>query len=205
MVDCGVCENRGWWLRDDGGNKTAVRCACQKPDAGGLLRRAGVPPKYRTFTRATYSAAWPPEFAEWPAGESWVLTILGLVGVGKTHLGTALFAERLEAGARGRWCDVGELLEDLRALDYEAAGDALLRLRQVPLLMLDDLTARYKTAFAESQISGLLRARDARQLPTILTASVSLVDIGLDDPALASRLGAQLVIELTGADRRLEE
>ncbi|HVT59902.1 MAG TPA: ATP-binding protein, partial [Thermoanaerobaculia bacterium] len=132
-------------------------------------------------------------------------TIFGAVGTGKTHLATAILGEWLAAGGRGLWRETSSTLEEIK---WAMAGGSAERLIQQlkserHLLVLDDLLSQQGTDWTEFLLSHVLRYRQGRHLPTVITANVTdLVDLDKLEPRLSSRCGAGIVIGLAGEDRR---
>ena len=126
------------------------------------------------------------EWAEQPGG--W-LTLIGGTGVGKTHLAAAAANDRLAVGDRVCFAVVPELLDALRASyrdDGEASFEATLAwLKDVDLLVLDDLGAHQATEWANEKLYQLCASRYLRRTPTLITTNVAPESL---DPRLASRL-----------------
>lgn len=170
------------------------------------LEGAGVWPAYRSCSRATWRGEWPPELAalspSTPLPPSTLIT--GPVGCGKTHIATALLVTWQEAGQRGLWRDVGDLLRQVKATFGMEPGeflDPLERLRTCDFLVLDDLGAEQPTDWNESAIGQLIRYRHGHSRKTIVTTNLAAADL---EPRVASRISAGLVIRLAGRDRRRE-
>lgn len=126
------------------------------------------------------------EWAERPAG--W-LTLIGGTGVGKTHLAAAAANDRLAVGARVCFAVVPELLDALRA-SYRDDGEASFEetfdwLKNVDVLILDDLGAHQATEWANEKLYQLCASRYLRLAPTLITTNVAPESL---DPRLASRL-----------------
>lgn len=213
-MSCERCGDTGFVITPDGGNGTASRCPCKVPSMRQRLETAGVWPKYLECTRASWKGPWPESrLVNWPA-PACTCTLHGLVGRGKTHLATAIFAETLATVGWGMWRDVSDALEALKRGISTGQHEVLLdRMKRTPLLLLDDLGAHHATEWTESLLSSVLRSRHGRQLPTILTLNIgedpqrpghSLGLLAIDDvePRLASRLSEGVVIELRGQDWR---
>lgn len=138
----------------------------------------------------------------------------GEPGRGKTY--AAAHAVRVSVeGSRGpkvpaKLVSARQLLDSIR--DGFNGGDrgALRRAETVPLLALDDLGAERPTDWAIETITGLIDARTAEGLPTIVTSNYSLGQLrglwgGMPGARIASRLGGACErIEVTGPDRRLQ-
>jgi len=143
-------------------------------------------------------------FAQQPSG--W-LVFTGSYGSGKTHLAAAIANYRLSQGHPVLFVVVPDLLDYLRATyapnspsTYDERFD---KVRNVPMLILDDLGTQNTTPWAAEKLYHLLNYRYNAALPTVITTNQSIDDL---DPRLASRLrDHQLVatIPLYGTDKRL--
>jgi DNA replication protein DnaC len=136
-------------------------------------------PQRTAFNRARQFAAHP---------EGW-LVIMGGYGVGKTHLAAAIGNYRLENGEPVLFQVVPDLLDHLRAAyapGSEAGYDELFEsVRQVPLLILDDLGTQISTQWAQEKLFQLLNHRHNFKLPTVITTNKSFDEM---EPRLASRM-----------------
>lgn len=126
------------------------------------------------------------EWAEHPGG--W-LTLIGGTGVGKTHLAAAAANDRLAVGDSVCFAVVPELLDGLRA-SYRDDGEASFEeifawLKNVDVLVLDDLGAHQATEWANEKLYQLCASRYLRRAPTLITTNVAPESL---DPRLASRL-----------------
>jgi len=134
-------------------------------------------------------------FADAPEG--W-LVLLGDTGVGKTHLAVAIVRERLEAGESVAFAFVPALLDHLRFTftpDSTVNYDQLFEwIRQVPLLVLDDLGAQRTSPWAEEKLYQLIVYRHNARLATVITTRGLSADNSdpissrLKDPSLVSVL-----------------
>ena len=125
-------------------------------------------------------------WAERPAG--W-LVLLGANGCGKTHLAAAIAVERLAAGDRVAFTTVPDLLDELRATFAPDASERFERLfgrlRDVDLLVLDDLGAHQSSGWAQEKLYQLLNYRHLGRRPTVITSDLELTKL---EPRIASRL-----------------
>lgn len=142
-------------------------------------------------------------FAADPSG--WLM-IEGTYGCGKTHLAAAIGNERLARGDMVIFITTPDLLDHLRGTfgpNSEVGYDQLFeRIRNVPLLILDDLGAENATAWAEEKLFQLLNHRYSHRLPTVITTNANLDAL---DPRVRSRLLDENVIHryvITAPDYR---
>ena len=124
----------------------------------------------QSFTRA-YEAAM--AFANEPKG--WLI-LVGPNGCGKTHLACAIANHRLNLGQPAFYIGVADLLDHLRSAfspSSEIAHDDLFeRVKNAPLLVLDDLTLSATTPWAKGKLEQLLNYRFNVRLPTVVTTDV---------------------------------
>ncbi len=125
-------------------------------------------------------------YAENPQG--WLL-FQGNYGSGKTHLAVAIANYRLERGESVLFMTVPDLLDHLRstfAPSSETQYDELFeRVRNSPLLVLDDLGAESATPWAQEKLFQLINHRYLHRHHTIITTNVELDKL---DPRIRSRL-----------------
>jgi DNA replication protein DnaC len=115
------------------------------------------------------------DFADNPRG--W-LVLLGPSGCGKTHLACAVANHRLKLGEPVFYITAADLLDHLRSTfspTSDTTYDELFeQVKNVPLLVLDDLALGSATAWAKEKLEQLLHHRFNARLATIITADVSL-------------------------------
>ena len=128
--------------------------------------RSGDANKQERFT-AAYQAA--KAFAAEPKG--W-LVFAGPSACGKTHLAAAITNERISHGYPAFFTTTPDLLQHLRSAfgpDSEIPYDEFFnRVRDAPLLILDDLGAQATTPWAKEKLDQLLTHRFNSQLPTVV-------------------------------------
>ncbi len=128
--------------------------------------RSGDTKAQERFT-AAYEAA--KAFAAEPKG--W-LVLTGHSGCGKTHLAAAIANERIDHGYPVFFITTPDLLQHLRSTfspDSEILYDEFFnRVRNTPLLILDDLGAQATTPWAEEKLDQLLTHRFNSQMPTVI-------------------------------------
>ena len=206
MADCEICLGRGWVVAADGGNGLARRC--RRRTELLLVQRlaaAGVWMDQLHCTRETWRGEWPTDKLRDFGRTRHFCTVIGPVGSGKTHLATAMLGEWLLAGGRGLWRESSTAVQEIKRGLAGGSADRLIDELKAEgrLLVLDDLLTEQGTEWSEFLLSHVLRYRQGRHLPTVITANVTdLADLDEIEPRLSSRCGAGIVIALTGADRR---
>jgi DNA replication protein DnaC len=126
------------------------------------------------------------KFAEDP--HDW-LVIAGQTGRGKTRLAAAIGNYCRGCGTRVMFVVVPDLLDRLRSAynpgNPRAFDDMFDRVRNVPLLILDDLGAQSGTPWADEKLFQLINHRYNACLPTVITTNLTVRDM---DARLGSRL-----------------
>jgi len=128
------------------------------------------------------------EYAARPDG--WLI-LQGPPGTGKTHLAYAIAGECLRKGRPAFAHTVPDILQLLRnAYDDEGMFDkALDDLKNVDLLVLDDLGAQRDTSWAMETLYQILNYRYARRLGLVVTTNLDLANATDEiEPRLLSRL-----------------
>lgn len=149
-----------------------------------IVNRQGYPQTVTTILMTAHRAAL--RFAEHPQG--WMV-FTGGYGSGKTHLAVGIGHERLRRGDSVLFLTVPDLLDHLRntySANSEVTYDSFFdHVRNVNLLILDDLGAENPSAWAQEKLFQLLNHRYVRHLPTVITSNVPLERL---DPRISSRL-----------------
>ena len=139
-------------------------------------------------------------FAENPKG--W-LVLSGSSGCGKTHLAAAIANCRLQKGHPVFFVTVPDLLDHLRTTfspSSDVTYDELFeRVRNAPLLLLDDLGRQSSTPWAEEKLFQILNHRFNAELPTVVTIS----DIKNLDERLAVRLQNPAIAQICELEKAL--
>lgn len=132
-------------------------------------------------------------FAEKPDG--WLL-LFGGTGCGKTHLAVAIANSQLAQGGEVYFTPVPDLLDHLRVTyspDSRVTYDELFdRIRQSPLLILDDYGKENATAWANEKLYQIIVHRHNARLPTIITTTELPEEPG--DP-ISSRLNDTSIVK----------
>lgn len=208
---CEICNGIGWVTPDvpvgHPGYGKAVPCRCaverwesQKTDRlrrfsnlGPLTRlifdslvpqgRSTDPENQRLFSKAFEAAQ---SYAQNPQG--WFV-LVGASGSGKTHLAAAIANVCIERGLQVYFMIAPDLLDHLRstfAPSSEVSYDDLFeQVRNVALLVLDDLGTQSSTPWATEKLFQVLNHRFNAQLPTVVTTNVKLDRL---DESIHSRL-----------------
>jgi DNA replication protein DnaC len=199
IEDCPLCRGTGWKLvaRKDGETGTmAIACECGMQErAEKVMERARIPKRYEHCDFESYSTdladgkTWTPQHEQslkqaklfvqgfvrdYPSTEKGLL-LVGPSGVGKTHLAVASLKELIGRGHAGLFCDYRELLKEIQA-SYNPASEStemgvLEPIRNVELLVLDDLGASKPSAWVLDIIGLILNARYNERRMTILTTN----------------------------------
>jgi DNA replication protein DnaC len=125
-------------------------------------------------------------FADAPDG--W-LVLSGVSGCGKTHIAAAIVNRMLERGEPALFVVVPDLLDHLRAA-YQPGADVgydelFERVRNAPMLVLDDLGTQAPTPWAQEKLFQLINHRFNARLPTVVTTNMAPDQI---DERLRTRL-----------------
>ena len=212
-VDCDRCSDLGWYTDDvaidhpDFGR--FVICDCQQNnldehDNSQLIRYSNLGylvrfnfesflpeyssvPDIQSLIKNAKEAAI--EYTTSPRG--W-LVLVGPHGSGKTHLSAAIANQCIQNGHIAIYIDVPDLMDHLRnsfspdtAYSYSEMFD---RVRNTPLLILDDLGSAYPTPWALEKLQQILNHRFNAELPTVIATSQELSSL---DSYIRSRLKAK--------------
>ena len=168
----------------------AFPCRCQQPEPAGraaaLHRYSNLGPLRRiTFPTINPAGPFPDAVGQSMFREAWAaaaafaenpngwLTFTGPSGSGKTHLAVATANRCIELGFTTYFIVAADLLDHLRATyapDNPVSYDELFeQVRNVPILVLDDLTAQATTPWAREKLFQIISHRFNAELPTIIT------------------------------------
>jgi DNA replication protein DnaC len=151
---------------------------------GFITDSVGYSEEEQTSLNYALNTAW--QFANEMRG--WLL-LEGPYGCGKTHLAAAVGNYRLSQGDMVLFITVPDLLDHLRAaygpsseISYDETFE---RVREVPLLILDDLGVENPSPWAQEKLFQLFNDRYTHQRATVITTNADVNDL---DPRIRSRL-----------------
>jgi DNA replication protein DnaC len=247
LENCTLCRGTGWKLvaRADGARgNVAVACDCGMEErASRVVERAHIPKRYEHCDFESYvtdladGKTWTPQHSqslknanlqtqgfvrEYPGSAEKGLLLMGPSGVGKTHLAVASLKELIRRGHGGLFCDYRELLKEIQA-SYNPASEStemgiLEPIRNVEVLVLDDLGASKPSAWVLDIIALVLNARYNERRTTILTTNYfdeapnaepaarlpGGQRVAVREDALADRIGARMRSRLYEMCRTVE-
>lgn len=194
-VVCPICKGIGYYLLDvpvgDPNFGVLITCCCRRAEKERrareqLLRMSNMAAfadkTFETFddtvwgVRRAYRRA--REYARNPSG--WLI-LFGNYGCGKTHLAAAIANELLKRDFELIFANVPDLLDHLRStfgpsseVGYDARFDLI---RNIPLLILDDLGTENTTPWAQEKLYQIINHRYNYRLPTVITCNRSPSEI----------------------------
>lgn len=178
------------------------------------------------MTRAGWSdhggeTPWPAIVSSWVKGEGGpVVTLSGLPGIGKSHVGVATLMHYLGPGAWNRhkwWDDNGtggevrhggmyctgrELAEEYQVGKFRGRP-LLTRALKEPLVVVDDVAwDRSLEDIERGAVASLISSAEQTQAGLILTTNLDPELFARIDGRVMSRLAAGVMVPLQGRDRR---
>jgi DNA replication protein DnaC len=223
---CLLCDDTGWKPIEVNGTRRVVRCDCwRERTIGDRLSKALIPTRYKNCTLESlrpYNESLRQGVVrarrfidEYPVVERGLL-LLGLAGVGKTHIAVGTLKEIVrKTGATAIFYDTRDLLRTIRGTyDPVARASEVSILRPVmdaELLVLDDLGAERPTDWVEETMNLIVNTRYNERRATIFTSNyLDIPDI--EDPnSLLSRIGFRMrsrlhemcsIVEIDAGDYR---
>lgn len=204
-VLCSVCQDSGMEVVL---GKGARRCRCRlEQRQSRLLEQSKIPRRYETCTLASYRPA--PNngtqfqafnfafklVSEFPSVNHGLL-FMGPVGVGKTHLATAILRGLVERGVPCRFYEFGALLGEIRD-SYNPVSQAselkvLAPVYEAEVLVLDELGASKPTDWVQDTMMQIIGKRYNDRKLTIFTTNYADVRHTPAEETLEDRIGTRL-------------
>ena len=217
---CQYCGGVGWLRRDLPVNHPEfgqlVRCVCKENEINqSAQQRLYSASNLENFKQMTfnsfsvqgrlgladeqihslqYALSQAQKFAASPHG--W-LVMMGTYGCGKTHLAAAVANACVEFGMTTLFLTVPDLMDWLRnSFDAKDTNfeERFEEIRNVGLLVLDDLGSQNTTKWANEKLFQIIDYRYVRKLPMVVTTNLTLEDMDdrirsrLQDPDLCTRV-----------------
>jgi DNA replication protein DnaC len=134
------------------------------------------------------------------------LTLLGPPGVGKSHLCYGLIAAAYEADIHARYIVWGDVVDRVKAaFGQRDSEDARLveRLKELDLLVLDEIGVRSGSEWDQNQLFGLIDHRYRHQRPTVVASNLTAETLNNIGERAADRLReANVTVSIPGESRR---
>jgi len=171
-----------------------------------------VPPLYFDAPQKPFEATFKAIYRSMVESKHGGALLYGSAGTRKTTFGTKLMAEKMldyitDYGIDGLWSTAPNLLAEIRATysvkSKETEIEVMQRYSNYGILLIDDLGAEKKTDWSLSAFYSILSNRINYMKFTIITTNLTLEELHLWEPRIASRLGSFQVIVMTGKDWRL--
>ena len=209
--ECEVCRDAGFVhprREDDSVDyRSIVPCKCKVEQfeaerEQAMLKFCQIPPGTGTWTFENFNVgnnesltdakAAAMQLADESGGTKW-LTLVSKIDRGKSHLAIAVCRRWLARGKPARYALAPVLLDELRQ-GYNAEGDYkydkwMSFLKNVPLLVIDDLGTEKPTAWALEKLMVIIDHRYVSGLPLMVTTNKSVNDLPGDDEG---RIGSRL-------------
>jgi DNA replication protein DnaC len=200
-----------------GGGRAAEPCECQhERRLWALLERAQIPSRYAGCTLESFKAGGDlfmaantaRRFVEIYPGENdgTGLLFTGSIGVGKTHLATAILQKLiLEKGVPALFCDYRELLKSItnsyNAHVQTTELEVLKPVFEAEVLVLDELGAAKPTEWVWETVAHILNTRYNDKRTTIITTNYPNLPPGAASAQDAGALARQSTREESLGDR----
>lgn len=219
---CHLCDDTGWKSVTTDGVRRVVRCDCWRE--GAAIRRVAQSNIYKRYEHCSFanfrayneSLKRALAFArkvvdEFPLDRGMLL--IGLPGVGKTHLAVATLKSWMEKGGTGLFYTTMELMSQLRGTysGFERTSEAAIldRVSTVDMLVLDELGRERATEWRDEMLHLIVNARYSNRRATLFTTNFDLSDDPIN--GLQARVGFRIYsrlhemcefIHVDGADYR---
>ena len=223
---CPLCDNTGWKPIEENGTRRVVRCDCWRERlAADRLAASSIPSRYKHCTLETIRTYNEPirkavaaahRFVEmFPVADRGLL-LLGLAGVGKTHIAVGVLRAVIQkCAATGVFYHTPELLKTIRG-SYDptirtSEMSVLKPVMEAELLVLDDLGAERPTDWVEEMMNLIVNTRYNERRLTIFTSNYLDIPDITEPNSLLCRIGFRMrsrlhemctIVEIDAADFR---
>jgi len=213
-MSCPRCDDTGWKPVETDGVRRVERCDCWRDEAGRRrLAAANIPRRYQHCALADFDAyndslKRAMTFARrvidtFPAGDGGDrgLLLMGMPGVGKTHLAVAILRDCIfERGAQGLFYSTSDLMALLRST-YTGEGAAtesqvLRSMTAAGVLVLDDLGRERATEWRDEMLHLIVNTRYSERRLTIFTTNFDIGTDTTDPDTLQCRVGFRVYSRL---------
>jgi len=212
-VTCSICEDTGWKPITIDGVSRVIRCECwRSKSASARTARANIPTRYQHCSLDNFEAyneslkravdyakrvvaQFPVRIGERDSG----LLMIGLPGVGKTHLAVAMLRACIAKGGSGLFYTTSELMSLLRNT-YSGQADttesAVLRdVSEADIVVFDDLGRERASEWRDEMLHLIVNSRYSNRRPTIFTTNYDVGEID-DFDSLQVRVGLRVYSRL---------
>lgn len=135
------------------------------------------------------------------------LILKGSVGTGKTALAVAILQKVIRSYGSGYFIPMASLMDRLLSMskgDKDEFDRFEKRVRNTPLLVLDDLGAEYENNWVRNKVDSIITERTNRQMPTIITTNLKANELmtGYQLRTYDRLKGTSLILNFTGESLR---
>lgn len=135
------------------------------------------------------------------------LILMGPVGTGKTSLAISILRAAINQGHNGYLISMTSLFDTLLTLSKGPSEHYLKfenRIRNSPLLVLDDFGAEYSSEWVQQKVASIIADREGRGRATVITSNLSVEQIkNAYDSRVYDRLkGTSFILSFKGKSKR---